>query len=498
MAMITPEEVCRRIEMYFNGGIVEYLKPRQITAARRGIRATRNNHYDDQPLTLQTARPACERFIEKISDYPGKFAGRGIVICGGGIKYFPCAWVCINMLRHLGCSLPIELWHLEPQEMDGEMKALLEPLNVQCIDALEVRKTSPSRRLGGWELKPYAILHTGFREVLLLDADNVPVVNPEFLFESKPYKNRGAIFWPDYGQFKKSQIIWDNCGLERPPGPEFESGQIVVDKQRCWQALSLAMWFNEQSDFYYEHLHGDKETFHLAFCKLEKSFAMPARRIQPLYATMCQHDFQGKRIFQHRNTDKWNLFLTNKEVRGFRYETKCRAFVRQLQQLWDGRTGRYVRPKKPERSGLSSNPAPFEIVACIISCLERRQLREQTVKSLRDSSWPSGSIHIQLDKGGSAKTRQESQAHTTWLALRHASEIYVIGYSLPPEDLHARLTIRSAIRGNEKFEPHKPKIAVVNPDRNIYLRFARLMNGSVKYYETGLQGISLRKLVGDA
>jgi hypothetical protein len=83
----------------------------------------------------------------------------------------------------------------------------------------------------------------------------------------------------------------------------------------------------------------------------------------------------------------------------------------------------------------------------------------------------------------------------TWLALRHAAEIYVIGYSLPPEDLHARFTIRSAIRGNEKFEGHKLKIVVVNPDRNVYLRIARLMKGSVKYYESGLQGISLRELV---
>jgi hypothetical protein len=83
-----------------------------------------------------------------------------------------------------------------------------------------------------------------------------------------------------------------------------------------------------------------------------------------------------------------------------------------------------------------------------------------------------------------------------WLALRHATEIYVIGYSLPPEDLHARFTIRSAIRGNEKSEGHKLRIALVNPDRNVYLRFARLVEGSVKYYESGLQRISLSELVG--
>jgi len=85
-----------------------------------------------------------------------------------------------------------------------------------------------------------------------------------------------------------------------------------------------------------------------------------------------------------------------------------------------------------------------------------------------------------------------------WRALRYAAQIYILGYSLPPEDLHARFTIRSAIRGNEKFESHKLRIAVVNPDRNVYLCFARLVEGSVKYYESGLQGISLAELVAGA
>jgi hypothetical protein len=92
----------------------------------------------------------------------------------------------------------------------------------------------------------------------------------------------------------------------------------------------------------------------------------------------------------------------------------------------------------------------------------------------------------------------ESIWRDAWKALRHAREIYVIGYSLPPEDLHARLTIRSAIRGNEKYEGHKPRIVVVNPDRNVYLRFARLVEGSIKYYESGLQGISLSDLVASS
>src|SRR6266446_5865383 len=200
---------------------------------------------------------------------PDRYEGRGIVICGGGVRYFTNAWVCVQMLRRLGCALPIQLWHLGAKEMDGRMQALVAPLGVECVDAFKSRKKYPVRRLHGWELKPYAILHCRFREVLFLDADNVPVVNPEFLFDTPRYQASGAIFWPDYeaGKNEKLTAIWRSCGMRQPDEPEFETGQIVVDKRRCWRALRLSLWFNEHSDFYYRYLHGDKETFHLAFRK---------------------------------------------------------------------------------------------------------------------------------------------------------------------------------------------------------------------------------------
>ena len=47
------------------------------------------------------------------------------MICGGGLRYFPCAWVCINMLRHVGCRLPIEFWYQGNEEMDGGQWSVL-------------------------------------------------------------------------------------------------------------------------------------------------------------------------------------------------------------------------------------------------------------------------------------------------------------------------------------------------------------------------------------
>jgi hypothetical protein len=338
MSMITSGEVIRRIEIYFRAGVIEYLRPRQQAAARRGIGATRDNPFDQQPLNLHSAGMACDRFIKTIPAYPDGFHGRGIVICGGGLRYFTNAWVCINMLRRSGCKLPVELWYRGRSEMDARMKALLTPLGVECIDACRMRKAFPIRRLGGWELKPYAILRSTFREVLLLDADNVAVVNPEFLFETPEFRTTGAVFWPDYdaGRNAKLAAIWRSCGLRQPREREFESGQIVVDKERCWAALCLSLWFNEHSDFYYQYVHGDKETFHLAFRKLNKSYNLVATPIHTLKGTMCQHDFQGRRIFQHRNRDKWDLFRRNKQVSDFWLEAECRAYLAQLRKHWNG------------------------------------------------------------------------------------------------------------------------------------------------------------------
>ena len=141
----------------------------------------------------------------------------------------------------------------------------------------ESARRHPVRRLGGWECKPYAILHSPFREVLWLDADNVPLVDPSCLFAEPAYAETGAIFWPDLTSLPPDHPIWTICRVPWRDEPEFESGQIVLDKARCWDALQLTMHLNEWSDFYYRYVYGDKETFHLAWRMLDQPYAMPTR-----------------------------------------------------------------------------------------------------------------------------------------------------------------------------------------------------------------------------
>ncbi|MQA31132.1 MAG: hypothetical protein GEU82_15080 [Luteitalea sp.] len=289
---------------------------------------------DGEPeITEESARAACDSFLASMPRFSAnQFRGRGIVICGGTARLFTCAWVCINMLRRSGCNLPIELWYLGPSELDRHMATLVSPLGVACVDALTVRQRHPVRTLRGWELKPFAILYSSFEDVLLLDADNVPIVNPDFLFDSPAYRTTGAVFWPNLEQVSREHRMWQVFAVRYRDEPEFETGQVLVSKRRCWRALQMTMHLNEHSDFYYRYFHGDAETFHLAWRYLGEDFALPDRPPERLSGTLCQHDFGGRRILQHRNGWKWDD--PDVHVEGFAEEDACRALCRLLAEQW--------------------------------------------------------------------------------------------------------------------------------------------------------------------
>ena len=129
--------------------------------------------------------------------YPGGFNGRGIVISAGG-PFIPSAYIAVRSLRHFGCKLPIQIWHLGPQEFSKSVMPPFEKYGVTFVDSLEVRKQIPIKRLGGWENKPYAVLCSPFEEVLLLDADNMVLQDPTMLFDTEIYRTLGSLFWSDF------------------------------------------------------------------------------------------------------------------------------------------------------------------------------------------------------------------------------------------------------------------------------------------------------------
>lgn len=313
-----------------------------------------------------------DEVIADPAPYPSeRFSGRGIVICAGGARLFACAWVAIHMLRRVvGCRLPIQVWHIGPGEMGLPMRALLEERGIEVVDAEAVAARHPVRALGGWELKCYAILQSRFEEVVLLDADNVPVVDPAAFFETAAYRETGALFWPDVVRLAADNPIWEICRLPFVDAPAFESGQIVVDKRRCWRPLRLAMHFNEHSDFYYRHIYGDKDTFHMAWRMLGRPFGMTPHPVKRLFGTLCQHDFEGGLAFQHRNRVKWILRGRNPRIEGFRHEEACHGFLAELRTLWDGRVF-HPPPRSAAACALEASLAGRRYRYAILSAAER-------------------------------------------------------------------------------------------------------------------------------
>lgn len=301
--------------------------------------------------------------VKLVQPLPDTFQGRGIVTCGGGYRYFTNAWVLIRMLRHLGCQLPIQLWYLGPKELDDGMRRIVDDYGVECIDGLSYMRSADGSYCGnallkrGWILKSIAIARCGFQEVIFLDSDNLPLRDPAFLFETPQYRAKGALFWPDVSTMAADRPLWRIFRVPYREEPEFESGQIVVNKQIHSEALALTASINLRADLFYRFMYGDKDTFRFAWHRLDRPFAMPRYPPQGLcipgggrLPMLCQHDFQGNRLFQHRNMYKWDLFGENPWVPGYFFEHQCRAFLDELRSRWDGRCGKRKSAPKTTQS----------------------------------------------------------------------------------------------------------------------------------------------------
>jgi hypothetical protein len=257
---------------------------------------------------IEEVRDAHIRLLEKeVNKFhqPQKEGGRGIVVAAGGAKYFACAFACFTACRRLGSRIPFEFWHLGKHEMDPMMQRCAESNGIRVVDAIEEckRRGYEPRILNGWELKPLSVMFSAFSEVLYLDADCIPVKNPDLLFEEEKYKKFGAAFWPDLPPSSRKEWLppecWRNIGMKYQNSPDFETGQFMVDKSRRMRELSVANWMNQHSDYFYQFVFGDKSTFHLAWKKCKTEYAMPEKTCGWTKPCIVQNGFDGQPFFYH-------------------------------------------------------------------------------------------------------------------------------------------------------------------------------------------------------
>ena len=174
-------------------------------------------------------------------------------------------YTSIRLLRHHGCNLPVEVWVRSAEWPSRPQLALLEEMGSSVRDIDAVAATFPLMRKGlspRADEKPFIVKHialiaSSFREVLLLDADNMAARDPTFLFSSPEFVDTGFVMWPDFWLFPRGpadiRAIFDlpqHRSDRLPDERTVESGQLLVDKARAWPGLMLATYLHLETELY--------------------------------------------------------------------------------------------------------------------------------------------------------------------------------------------------------------------------------------------------------
>ena len=206
--------------------------------------------------------------------------GRGIVIPGGGI-YLRSAWVTIRMIRHFGCTLPIELWMLPWEEISQteEFAMRLQGVTVRqaedgyCLDEEITGYAGLPCWLAGWQLKVQAVCQSAFREVIYFDADCYPVDGRwEEALTAAQNTFLGDIAESDHLLSAEScQAI----GVERRT--PVDSGCFYIVKDESWCRLAAVLNGPEFVRDTYRLFFGDKDTWRIACDLADVSYRILGR-----------------------------------------------------------------------------------------------------------------------------------------------------------------------------------------------------------------------------
>ncbi|KAJ3070828.1 hypothetical protein HDU98_006169, partial [Podochytrium sp. JEL0797] len=210
---------------------------------------------------------------------------RGIIFSTGRGHFELCVHAIVSLRTILNCNLPIEVHHLGPNDLDPQMIQSFNAMpGVRTVDVWDFWGQE-ARNIGGWAVKPFALLASEFEQVMFLDADAVFIQSPEVLFtKSTIFKQYGQLFYHDrtitgydwcynwFNEFVPHISRYTNSLRFQSKNTvhEMESGVVVLDKGRTdvLMALLTTAKMNmqvERDGMTYKLMHGDKETYVSAF-----------------------------------------------------------------------------------------------------------------------------------------------------------------------------------------------------------------------------------------
>jgi alpha 1,2-mannosyltransferase len=245
------------------------------------------------------------------------------------------------MLRFHGCKLPIQWWVADESEVVSYMPAAAREVNASIQDCSAIRKKYDHPRLGGWQRKPYSILHSPFVETLLLDADNFVVRDPTYLFDDPEYLEHGSLFWPDIRKVPAHARIWHAAGIKPDPdGYNFQGGQQIVNMAKCRFEMMVTMDLNFDSDYWYwsratkkGFTYGEQDLYRIAWRMLGSPYGIIPVPVGRLKHTLIEFDRLGRRVFQHRINDKFAIDREPVRIPDFWFEDRCRGYLAELRAI---------------------------------------------------------------------------------------------------------------------------------------------------------------------
>lgn len=290
---------------------------KNIGKIRQRLGRAKYLNYNDAGLTL-----AMKTMLEELFPEPSKYelaptaqeetgvsCPRGIVTLAGGPTYATNAYINCRMLRHMGCTLPIE-WCYLGAEMSPAWIDLIEQTipNCRLVD-LGGDRLDNAKKKGGWQAKVDAVIQSRFAEVLFLDADSFPLRDPADLFEHTLFQTHDCILWPDVHTYDRNlqSFIEKTYGV-KVKGRQIESGQMLFRKKKCLPGLLKTQAINRDSKEAYKHLFGDKDTFLIGAKQGRVDVIVNPHAVRRASCkNLKQLDFDGKPMFIHLTHGKWGI-----------------------------------------------------------------------------------------------------------------------------------------------------------------------------------------------
>ncbi len=272
---------------------------------------TSNRRTLDGAVYTPNQTAAVHRIIDDlrnslIGNQPDFAVERGIVTSGGG-RYWPGTWVMASICRELGWKHPIQAWYLGAKEHDAFWIDELRKLDVLCVDAHQVRELNPYRILNGFEVKLYAVMHSGIEQPLWLDSDCYPARDPNLLYQCASYRNTHSVHYPDLAN-ADPWTKWAQWGVERDDSPPIETGQYLYHLGKVWEEASIALALNAMSDLTYHWDYGDKGPARVAWAWTKRNRTIYERvplwkgpafiHVGPDGAPLFVHRCRGKVTYQ--------------------------------------------------------------------------------------------------------------------------------------------------------------------------------------------------------